>query len=68
MKERKASENRTVDLVVTGLPTDCQPGHLKSISGVKHVIETTVEVDSIRNICTGVGKIKVRLGEGEDVE
>jgi hypothetical protein len=41
---------------------------LKSISGVKHIVEATVDQDQIRNVCTGVGKIKVRLGEGEDIE
>jgi hypothetical protein len=68
VKERKASEHRVVDLVVSGLPSDAQPGHLKSISGVKHIVDATVDQDQIRNVCTGHGKIKVRLGEGEDIE
>lgn len=57
-----------IDLVVSGLPTDAKPEHLKSISGVKHVVEAIVEQDTIRNVCTGLGKIKVRLGDGEDAE
>ncbi len=31
-------------------------------------MEATVDQDQIRNVCTGFGKIKVRLGEGEDIE
>ena len=29
VKERKASEHRVVDLIVTGLPSDAHPGDLK---------------------------------------
>jgi hypothetical protein len=29
VKERKASQHRVVDLLVSGLPSDAQPGHLK---------------------------------------
>jgi hypothetical protein len=32
------------------------------------VVEAIVESDSIKNVCTGVGRVKVRLGEGEDLE
>jgi hypothetical protein len=31
-------------------------------------VEATVDQDQIRNVCTGYGKIKVRLGEGEDID
>jgi hypothetical protein len=41
---------------------------LKKIAGVKHVIHTTLETDSIRNVCTGNGRIKLRLQAEEDPE
>lgn len=56
------------DLIITGLPQDAQTSHLKQIAQAKHVVEATVENDSIKNVCTGVGRVKVRLGEGEDLE
>jgi hypothetical protein len=31
-------------------------------------VEATIDQDTIRNVCTGLGKIKVRLGEGEDID
>lgn len=54
-----------VDLDVKGLGENTRPEDLKKISGVKHVISAVVDEDSIRNVCTGTGRIKLRLG-GED--
>jgi len=62
-------ENATViDLVVSGLSSSTQAGDLRRIAGARHVVEVTVDNDTIRNICTGTGKIRVRLGDGEDLE
>ena len=41
---------------------------MKKISGAKHVIAATVDEDSIRNICTGTGRIKLRLNGDDDVD
>lgn len=41
---------------------------MKKIAGVKHVISSTIETDSIRNVCTGTGRIKMRLQPEEDPE
>ena len=41
---------------------------LKRIAGVKHVINVVVDNDSIRNVCTGTGRIKIRLGANEDLD
>jgi len=51
-----------------GLPESTQPDDLKKISGVKHVISAVVDQDSIRNICTGTGRVKLRLAENEDLD
>jgi hypothetical protein len=32
------------------------------------VISASVDVDSIRNICTGTGRLKLRLGANEDLD
>ncbi len=68
VKDPCAAHNQVVDLVISGLPNDAKPEHLKQLCGAKHVVDVTVEQDTIRNICTGQGKIKVRLGDGEDAE
>lgn len=57
-----------VDLDVRGLPESTQPEDLKKIAGVKHVITSVVESDSIKNVCTGTGRIKMRLAENEDID
>ena len=51
-----------------GLPETVQPEDLKKISGVKHVISAIVDSDSIRNICTGTGRVKLRLAANEDLD
>lgn len=57
-----------VDLAVRGLSDNIQADDLKKISGAKHVISSKVDTDSIRNVCTGTGRIKLRLAANEDVE
>ena len=62
-------ENATViDLIVSGLSSNTQAGDLRRIAGARHVVEATVDNDTIKNVCTGTGKIRVRLGDGEDLE
>ncbi len=53
---------------MNGLPSSIKEEDLKKIAGVKHVIITTLESDSIRNVCTGAGRIKLRLLPEESSE
>lgn len=57
-----------VDLDLKGLPSTTQAEDLKKISGVKHVISAVIDQDSIRNVCTGTGRVKLRLAANEDIE
>lgn len=57
-----------VDFDVKGLPENIKSDDLKKISGAKHIISAAVDEDAIRNICTGTGRIKLRLGGEDDVE
>lgn len=41
---------------------------LKKIANVKHVISADVDLDNLKGTCTGTGRIKIRLNEGEDPE
>ena len=64
-----ARDNAAVfELVISGLPSDTQAGDLRKIAGAKHVVDATVDQDTIKNVCIGTGKIRVRLGDGEDLD
>lgn len=41
---------------------------MKKIANVKHVISATIDSDSIRNVCIGTGRVKLRLGQNEDID
>lgn len=68
VKDPQSSFNQVYDLVVQGLPNQAQVDDLKNIASAKHVVEAAIEHDTIKNVCTGVGKIKIRLAEGEDLD
>ena len=38
------------------------------MSGAKHVISATIDQDSIRNVCTGTGRVKLRLTNEDNLE
>lgn len=40
---------------------------LKRVANVKHVINAEVQQDNLKGICTGEGRIKIRLNEGETI-
>ena len=68
VKTAQSANDNVVELSISGLPADAQTSHIRQIAGAKHIVDATVEHDTIRNVCTGQGKIRVRLGEGEDIE
>ena len=41
---------------------------MKRISGAKHIISADIELDALKGICKGNGRIKIRLNEDEDKE
>jgi len=57
-----------VDLEIRGLPENCEPSTLKAVSGSKHIINATVEEDNFKGTCTGTGRIKLRLNQGEHID
>lgn len=57
-----------VDLVLKSLPENTREEDLKRIANVKHVISASVDNDSIRGVCSGTGRIKIRVGADEDVD
>ena len=59
---------RVVDLVMSDLPPDCKAEDLKRISQSKHVFDASVEEDNMKGICSGNGRIKIRLSHNENAE
>lgn len=57
-----------IDIDVGGLPTNCDELTLKKVANVKHVIQSTIETDNLKGICTGKGRLRVRLNEDESLE
>jgi len=64
----KNAAPEVVDLAIGNLPPQTQAHTLKKISGSKHVISATVEEDNFRGVCTGNGRIQIRLNHGETVD
>lgn len=57
-----------VELKLKNLPPTATSEDIKATAGAKHIIETTTDIDNIKNECTGTGKFQCRLGEGETKE
>lgn len=62
----ESSKPSVVDLALYGLPEHFQAMDIKKLSGAKHIISATVEEDNFRGICTGTGRISIRLNQGEN--
>jgi hypothetical protein len=57
-----------IDLDIKGLPKTCDEQIIKRVAGVKHVISSTIDTDNLKGTCTGTGRMKIRLNEGETLE
>ena len=57
-----------IDLDLSDLPQHVDEIDVKKAANVKHVISTELAVDNFKGICTGTGRIKIRLNEGETLE
>lgn len=59
------AKQEVIDIDIKGLPENFDPQSLRRVANVKHVVDATVNQDNLKGICTGEGRIKVRLNEGE---
>lgn len=62
------NKGEVIDLVLSGLKSNIDEIEVKKIANVKHVISSQVDLDNLKGTCTGTGRIKIRLNEGEDPE
>jgi hypothetical protein len=62
------NKGEVIDLHLSGLKISADEIEVKRAAGVKHVISTQVDVDEIKGICKGTGRIKIRLNEGESLD
>lgn len=57
-----------VDLDLQNLPPHIDPLGVKRLTGAKQVISTDLQYDAMKGTCTGVGRLRLRLGGAEDLE
>ena len=66
--DKSGHKNEIIDFDLKNLPPHIDDIDIKKMAGVKHVISTQVDVDSLTNQCKGTGRVKLRLGANEDAE
>jgi hypothetical protein len=52
---------RVVDLQLANLPGNSDLIGVKKMSGARHVISAALDEDNMKGICTGTGRIQIRL-------
>ena len=62
------SATRVVDLCLSGLPCNTDLIGVKKMSGARHVISAQLDEDNMKGICTGTGRIQIRLNQGENLD
>ena len=53
---------------MSGLPAQFGELDIKQVAGVRHVISASVSQDNVKGVCTGTGRVTVRLQRGETAE
>jgi hypothetical protein len=62
----KAGE--VIDIDIRGLPQNCDENVLKKTANARHVISAEIKQDNLKGICTGEGRLRIRLKEGETAD
>jgi len=62
------SATRVVDLCLSGLPSNTDLIGVKKMSGARHVISAQLDEDNMKGICTGTGRIQIRLNQDENLD
>ena len=57
-----------VDIDIRGLPADCNEQVLRKAANARHIISAEIKQDNLKGTCTGEGRIKIRLKEGETAD
>lgn len=64
---RNCDEVRVIDLQLGNLPSSSDMIGVKRISGAKNVINVALDEDNMKGICTGTGRIQIRLNAEESL-
>ena len=65
---RGCDEVRVVDLQLSSLPESADIIGVKKISGAKNIINVALDEDNMKGICTGTGRIQIRLNAEETLD
>ena len=61
------AKQEVIDIDIRGLPENFDQQSLRRVANVKHVVAAEVQQDNLKGVCTGEGRIKIRLNEGENL-
>ena len=67
-QNKAPSEIRVVDLQLRNIPSNADKIGVKQMSGARHVISVALEEDNMKGICTGNGRIQIRLNQNENLD
>lgn len=65
---REPAASRVVDLTLKNLPGNADLIGVKKMSGARHVISAHLDEDNMKGICTGTGRIQIRLNANENLD
>ena len=67
-QQRNPADIRVVDLDLKNLPQNSDLIGVKKMCGAKHIINVHLDEDNMKGICTGTGRIQIRLNANENLE
>ena len=59
------NKGEVIDFDLLNLPGNTDEMTVKKVANVKHIISTDLDIDNMKGLCTGNGRIKIRLNDGE---
>ena len=62
------NKGEVLDFDLLNIPGNSDEISVKKNANVKHVISTELDIDNMKGVCTGNGRIKIRLNDGETEE
>lgn len=62
------TKGEIVDFDLANLPSNVDKQRIKDIAKVKHIVSTDFDIDNLRGVATGDGRVKIRLNEGETID
>lgn len=62
------TKGEIVDFDLGNLPSNIDRQRIKDVASVKHIVASDFDIDNLRGVATGDGRVKIRLNEGETID